>query len=84
MANKNVPAKGTQQKKEFFLIRWIKNLGRYIAESYKELKKVAWPTKKELIKSTWVVLVIVLLFAVLTYLFDTVFSFLTKLVYNLV
>lgn len=84
MANKNVPAKGTQQKKEFFLIRWIKNLGRYIAESYKELKKVAWPTKKELIKSTWVVLVIVLLFAVLTYLFDTVFSFLTNLVYNLV
>lgn len=59
-------------------------IGNYFAESYKELKKVSWPTRKELFKSTWVVVVIVALTAVLVYAFDALFSLITNLFYNLV
>ena len=59
-------------------------LGNYFAESYKELKKVSWPTRKELFKSTWVVVVIVAITAVLVYAFDALFSLITNLLYNLV
>ncbi len=36
----------------------------------KEMKKVTWPTKDELIESTNVVIVVSLLFALFTYLVD--------------
>lgn len=78
MAN-NAKKSDAPKKKGFF-----SRIGNYFAESYKELKKVSWPTRKELFKSTWVVVVIVALTAVLVYAFDALFSFITNLFYNLV
>jgi len=40
----------TGEKKERF------NLIQYLKDSRAELKKVAWPTKKETLKNTWVVI----------------------------
>jgi preprotein translocase subunit SecE len=76
-------AKAQGGKKQFFLIRWIKNLIEYIKASYAELKKVSWPSRKELFKGTGVVLLIILIFTVVVYFFDTIFSYLTNLIYNL-
>ena len=69
-------------KREFFLVRWIKGLVNYFTESYRELKKVSWPSRSELMKSTMVVIVIVAVTALLVFLFDTIFTWLTGLFYN--
>lgn len=73
-------AKDANQKK----VGFFRRIGNYFVDSYKELKKVSWPTRKELFKSTWVVIVIVVITAALVYAFDAVFSLITNLFYNLV
>ncbi len=42
----------------------------FVNDVVKEMKKVTWPTKDELIESTNVVIVASLLFALFTYLID--------------
>ncbi len=42
----------------------------YVNDVIREMKKVTWPTKDELIESTNVVIVASLLFALFTYLID--------------
>ncbi|GBD91404.1 preprotein translocase subunit SecE [bacterium BMS3Abin04] len=44
----------------------------------KEMKKVTWPTKDDLKESTYIVIVVVLLFAAFTYLIDMVVAQLLK------
>ena len=80
----NQKGKKPEGKKQFFLIRWFKNLFHYFASSYAELKKVSWPTRKELFNHTWIVIVIIALFTAVTFCFDSLFSFLTNLIYKLV
>ena len=85
--NKNSTSKNSGKsapKKQFFLIRWIKGLINYFVSAYSELKKVSWPTRKELFRGTWVVIVLVLLFTVICYGLDTLFGFLAEIFYNLV
>ncbi len=50
--------------KELFLIRWIKGAVQFIGEVKAELVKVAWPTRDEVVASTWVVLAAVILVAI--------------------
>ncbi|CEP69605.1 Preprotein translocase subunit SecE [Moorella glycerini] len=49
---------------------------KFFRGSWTELKKVHWPSRKELVTYTSVVLVSVLIVAALLWLFDSVFSFL--------
>ncbi|KYH33706.1 preprotein translocase subunit SecE [Neomoorella mulderi] len=49
---------------------------KFFRGSWAELKKVHWPSRKELVTYTSVVLVSVLIVAALLWLFDSVFSFL--------
>jgi len=44
----------------------------------KEMKKVTWPSKDDLKESTYIVIVVVLLFAAFTYLIDMVVAQLLK------
>ena len=46
------------------------SLGKFLKEVRAELKKVHWPTKKELINYTTTVLITVTVIAVLIYLLD--------------
>jgi len=55
----------------------------YVKAAWQELKKVVWPSKKDLFKSTCVTIAIIAAFAVVIFLLDTVFSTLTNLIYNL-
>ncbi len=49
---------------------------RFMRGSWAELKKVHWPTRRELIIYTAVVLISVLIVAALLWIFDSLFSFL--------
>ena len=57
--------KGTEVKKRFSLFS-------YIRETKQELKKTSWPTKKELLKNTGVVLTVVISATILVWVLDTV------------
>jgi len=55
---------GTETKKRFSLFTYIK-------ETKQELKRVSWPTKKELLKNTGVVLTVVISATILVWALDT-------------
>ncbi len=74
---KEVKAKDLQknkkkEKKPSKLVKSLKDTGN-------ELKKVSWPTFKQVAKSTGIVLVVVLVFAVVLFGFDSLCEFLMKL-----
>ena len=58
---------GVKTKKKFSLISYIK-------ETKQELKRVSWPTKKELLKNTGVVLTVVISSTILVWVLDSVLS----------
>ncbi|MCM1404609.1 MAG: preprotein translocase subunit SecE [Prevotella sp.] len=64
---KNAPEKPKEkkEKKPFFLVRFFRWLGRSIASICSELKKVHWPTFKQVMKATGIVLGIVILFGII-------------------
>lgn len=47
---------------------------KYIKETKQELKRVTWPTKKELLKNTGVVLTVVVSATILVWALDSVLS----------
>ena len=55
------------------------NNGKFVREVRSELKKVVWPTKKELVNYTIAVFVAVILISVIIGIVDTVFAELFKL-----
>ena len=53
-----------KEKKTFFLVRFFKWLWRSVVSVFSELKKVHWPTAKQVFKATGIVLGIVVLFGI--------------------
>ena len=51
---------------------------QFLKEVRIELRKVTWPTRKDTVASTWVVLSVVLIFAVYFFIADTVLGYLVK------
>ena len=56
-----------------------KKFGKKTREMTSELKKVTWPTFKEVVKKTGVVLTVVLIFAVVVFGIDALLGFLSDL-----
>ena len=52
----------------------------FARETAIEIKKVSWPTRKELIDSTTLVIISVSVLMVLTFLFDRAFSAIVELI----
>ena len=48
----------------------FKRLGRFLKQSWSELKKVSWPTFGKVVKQTGIVIAVVLVFLVVIALFD--------------
>ena len=79
----NVPQRSIEAKKarlgsgigEFF-----KKLRQFFREAKTELKKVKWPTRKELVASTAVVIVLVIIMAIFFWIVDWILMFLFNLV----
>ncbi len=71
--DKKAPAKKSEKKSKFHPVKTFK-------EMWSELKKVTWPSKKDLIRQSTVVVVFVLILTVLVGLIDTGLSALLKLI----
>ncbi|MBN2619897.1 preprotein translocase subunit SecE [candidate division WOR-3 bacterium] len=52
----------------------------YVKKVYLEMRKVTWPTRKELVNSTIVVVIISAIVALIIFVLDTVFSNLLQLI----
>ena len=66
----------TSDKKVFILFRPFVALGRYIRDSFREVRQVRWPDRKATWKMTISVIIFVLLMAALIMLLDALFTFL--------
>ena len=64
-AEKNKEKKEKKEKKPFFLVCFFKWMARGIVSIFSELKKVHWPTFKQVMKSTGIVLGIVIIFGII-------------------
>ena len=62
-------------KKENWFKRTLGAIGRYFRELRSELKKVVWPTPKQVLKNALVVLACVVVVGVFIWLFDFVAQF---------
>lgn len=66
----------TEKKSKGFFAK-IKNffgrIGKFFRDTVSEMKKVVWPSKKQVLNNTVVVLVVVLLAAVIIMVLDAVF-----------
>lgn len=78
-AEKSV-AKDKSEKKPFILIRPFVYLGRYIRDSWRELRQVRWPNRKATWKMVLAVLVYTALFVLIISLLDMFFTWLFSLI----
>ena len=61
-----------EAKKENFFVRTGKRLSRWFREMKSELKKVVWPSGKQLVNNTLIVLACVLVVGIFIWIFDAV------------
>ena len=80
------PARGKQQSKAKTRSKSgdKKSIGTFLHEVRIELRKVTWPTRKELMQSTVVVLVAVAIMTTYTFVLDTAFSRFVELVISVI
>ena len=63
------------EKKQNWFKRTLGRIARYFRELRSELKKVVWPTPRQVLKSTLIVLACVLVVGVFIWLFDAVANY---------
>ena len=83
-AEKKAERKAAKQgKKVFILFRPFVAIGRYIKESFQEVRQVRWPDRKSTWKMTLSVVLYVILVAAIIMLLDAFFTFIfSKLLSN--
>jgi len=79
-ANVKKKVSPTARKKRKSPLEMCKAIGRYFREVWSELRKVTWPTKKELTTYTIVVVAFLILMTGITFVMDFGLSNLFKLV----
>ena len=67
-----------EDKKVFFLFRPFVAFGRYVLDSFREIRQVRWPDRKSTWKMTFTVILYVVLIAVIIMLLDALFTFLSN------
>jgi len=65
------------EKKSFFA-----RIGKFLRDQKAEVKKIVWPSKKQVINNTLIVIAVVAIFAVITGAFDWLVGLLVKAVYG--
>lgn len=74
--DKSSSGKGFDLKKSF------EDLKKYFKEAFSELKKIHWPTRKQVFGETVVVMITVVFFSILVLVFDKVLSWLFNYILN--
>ena len=68
----------TSSKKPGFFSKvknWFKGIGKFFRDTVSEMKKVVWPSKKQIINNTIVVIVVVIIAAIVVLVLDLLFGF---------
>ena len=71
---------GKSKKKPFILIRPLVYLGRYLRDSWRELRQVRWPNRK----ATWKMVVAVLVYTALFVLFISLLDLFFTWLFNMI
>ena len=79
-AAKKATTEKSTEKKPFILIRPLVYLGRYIRDSWKELRLVRWPTRKATWKLVLAIFIYTALFIAIIMLLDALFTWLFNIV----
>ena len=77
---KTAVSEKTNEKKPFILIRPIVYLGRYLRDSWRELRQVRWPNRKATWKMVLAVFVYTAIFVIFISLLDLFFTWLFSLI----
>ena len=81
---KTVKAKKKPDKKPFFLVRIAKGFARWFRELKGEAKKVVWPTGKQVVNNTIIVIIAVLLVAAYVGILDVAFGTIRDFIVQLI
>jgi preprotein translocase subunit SecE len=68
--------------KNFDLKKSFEDLKKYLKESFSELKKIHWPTRRQVFGETVVVIITVVFFSILVLVFDKILSGLFNYILN--
>ncbi len=79
-AKNEIGNKSKDDKKPFILIRPFVYLGRYLKDSWRELRQVRWPNRK----TTWKMVIAVLIYTVLFVIFISVLDIFFTWLFNLI
>jgi preprotein translocase SecE subunit len=79
-AEKAIAKSREGQKKPFILIRPFVYLGRYLRDSWRELRQVRWPNAKATWKMVLAVFVYTILFVIIIFALDLFFTWLFNLI----
>ncbi len=76
----------TEKKPGFFkrMGNGFKRIGKFFRDTFGEMKKVAWPSRKQIFHNTLIVLVVVLFAALIIFGLDTLFGFILRLIIDAV
>lgn len=61
----------------------LASIVKYFRDTVSEMKKVVWPSRKQVLNNTLVVAVVVILAALVIFLLDTVFGFALDMILSL-
>jgi preprotein translocase subunit SecE len=65
--------RSARQEMNFFQRFWFK-IKRFYQETVSELKKVSWPTRREAIRLTWIVIGVIIVMAIILGGLDFIYS----------
>lgn len=77
--NKSVKA-AKKDKKPFFLVRFFRWVKKFFRDTYTEMKKVVWPSKKQIVNNTLVVIAVVIICGLVIFGLDNLFGFVLRLI----
>ncbi|NOY77642.1 MAG: preprotein translocase subunit SecE [Calditrichaeota bacterium] len=60
----------------------FEKIKKFFKEVQIEMSRVIWPTREELWRSTWIVIVITFAFAIYIFIVDTIFRYLFNLIFS--
>lgn len=62
----------SEEKRPNFIVRFFRRIAKWFREMRSELKKVVWPTRKQLINNTLVVIAVIIVCGIFIWAFDWV------------
>ena len=69
-ARANAKAKEARNGKVPFYKRWARGIAKWVRDMRSELKKVVWPSRKQIINNSLVAIVVIVIFAIVVWGFD--------------